>query len=402
MQKKKLLFVINNFNIGGPQKSLLSLIYKLDFKKIDISILCLSGEGSLLRYLPKEVKILETPKLIKYAILSPNNFAKDSISLILSRYFQFPLKAISKVVLGLKNGMTKKKQYYWLEVKNKLPQLNEEFDIAIGVSGGHSVMYIADCVNAKTKIGWVRTDYQVLGRDHELDAKYFKKMDKIISVSELCKDIFVKIFPEAEEKTEVMYNVLPFEMYKNIPANTEEIIGETDTFKILSVCRLDPNKGLDLAIDALRELLKKGYNIKWYILGSGSYRKELEKIVKEYGLQNNFIFLGFHVNTAAYMKVCDLVVHPSRFEGKSNVVDEAKYLLKPIVATNYNTVKEQLTHEKNSLISEMNAYSLAENIERLLLSNELKELFKENLLSERFDDSISLETFYNVIKINQI
>ncbi|MBD1221302.1 glycosyltransferase [Virgibacillus halodenitrificans] len=400
MQRKKVLFVVNNFNVGGPQKSLLSLLYKLSFEKLDVSLLSLNGEGSLTKYLPKEVKLLDTPREVKYAILTPNNFMKDSINLLFSQYFSFPLRAIPKVILGLRQKyMTKNKQYYWLEIKDKLPQLNQDFDVAIGVSGGHSIMYIADCVNAATKVGWIRTDYRVLGRDNNLDAEYFKQMKKIISVSKLCKDIFVEIFPEEEKKMHVMYNILPFEMYNNIKANTKDIKKEKESYKLLSVSRLDPNKGLDLAIDALKILLNKGYDIKWFILGDGNYRKELENKISENGLLKNFILLGFHINTAAFIKESDLVIHPSRFEGKSNVVDEAKYLLKPIVATNYNTVSEQLIHGKNGLISEMNADSLAANIEKLLLSNELKDLFKENLLVERYDDSISLKTFYNVIDL---
>src|SRR5690625_2098672 len=126
-----------------------------------------------------------------------------------------------------------------------LPKLEQDFDVAIGLSGGHSMMYVADCVNAKKKIGWIRTDYRVLGRDHNIDAQYFNEMDSIFSVSELCKNIFIEIFPQEEDKVHVMYNVLPFEMYNNIPADTLSISEEKDNYKLLSISRLDPNKGLD-------------------------------------------------------------------------------------------------------------------------------------------------------------
>src|SRR5699024_10704766 len=192
MAPKRILFVVNNFNIGGPQKSLLSLLYKLDYDRVDASLLILNGEGNLTKYLPKEVNLLKTPDIIKYATLSPNIFIKSTISTLFSKNLLFPLKAIPKVISGqVQKNMTQRKQKYWIEIKNMLPILNISFDVAIGVSGGHSMMYIADCVEAKKKIGWIRTDYRVLGRDHEIDALYFSKMDKIISVSKLCKDIFI-------------------------------------------------------------------------------------------------------------------------------------------------------------------------------------------------------------------
>lgn len=399
MQRTKVLFVVNNFNIGGPQKSLLSLLYKLDYEQFDVSLLSLNGKGSLTKYLPKDVQLLKTPQLLKYAILSPDKFMKNTIRLLFSRNFIFPLKAIPKILSGLlQKKIVRSKQQYWLEIKNMLPKSDEEYDVAIGVSGGHSMMYITDCVNAKNKIGWIRTDYRVLDRDYKIDAKYFEKMHNIISVSKKCRDIFVDIFPEEEAKIQVMYNVLPFEMYKNIPADTKGISSKKKYYKILSISRLDPNKGLDLAIDTLEILLSKGFKIKWFVLGDGNYRKELEKLISTKGLQDHFILLGSHVNTAAFIQESDLVVHPSRFEGKSNVVDEAKYLLKPIIATNYNTVQEQLTHEKTGLISDMNYKSLALNIQKMINNNNLQKVFRNNLYKDRYNDKSSLELFYKIIK----
>ncbi|MBD8004257.1 glycosyltransferase [Bacillus norwichensis] len=400
MTPKKVLFVINNFNIGGPQKSLLSLLYRLNYDQIEASLLILSGKGSLTKYLPKQVNLLKTPDIVEYATLTPDRFIKKTVSTLFSRNFLFSLKAISKVISGrTRNKMTHIKQEYWIEIKDALPKLNNSFDVAIGVSGGHSMMYIADCVKASMKIGWIRTDYRVLGRDQEIDAVYFNEMDKIISVSSICKEIFIDVFPTEESKVQVMYNVLPFEMYKNIPADTKALTREEKCCKLLSISRLDPHKGLDLAIETLEILLKKGFKIKWYVLGDGNYRKEIEKLVKIKGLQKNFVLLGFHVNTAAFIQECDILVHPSKFEGKSNVIDEAKYLLKPIVATNFNTVNEQLSHEWTGLISDMDPESLSQCIQDVLTKKELKDRFQKNLLNERYDDSKSLETFYSIVNI---
>lgn len=397
---KSILFVINNFNIGGPQKSLLSLLYKLDYKKYDVNLMILNGEGSLIRYLPSEVKIVPVPQEVKYATLTPKRFLKNSIEMFVKNY-RLPIKALLPVFIGLLRGnMAQKKQEYWLRVKNELPKQNIEYDVAIGVSGGTSMMYVTDCVTAKKRVGWIRSDYRVLKRNNEIDRLYFKKMDSIISVSHLCKDIFIDIFPETKSKIKVMYNVLPFDMYKNIPTDTSMITKQKGSYNLLTICRLDPNKGLDLAIGALEILLKENINIKWYILGDGNYKDDLLKIIEEKGLQNNFILLGFQINTAEFIKNVDIVVHPSRFEGKSNVVDEAKYLLKPIVATNYETVGEQISHEKNGLISEMNSDSLAESILRVIKDKGLSKKFHDKLLNERYNDQQSVDTFLNIIDNN--
>ena len=88
---------------------------------------------------------------------------------------------------------TKAKQQFWVDNKWADSTL-KRYDYAIGVSGGHSVYFIEDFINAKHKIGWIRTDYRVLKRDHNIDQKYFDKMDGMLSVSKMCSDIFEDIF----------------------------------------------------------------------------------------------------------------------------------------------------------------------------------------------------------------
>ena len=44
----KLLFVVNNFNFGGPQKSLLNLFYELKDTNHEIDLMILNQEDSLI------------------------------------------------------------------------------------------------------------------------------------------------------------------------------------------------------------------------------------------------------------------------------------------------------------------------------------------------------------------
>lgn len=399
MKKKSFLFVVNNFNIGGPQKSLLALLYSLDLKIIEVELVSLSNSGTLLPYLPPEVKIIKVSPLVNYALLSPENFKSETLKMLFFKNIRLAFNALSSVIKGqLNKKMVQEKQRYWLLVKDNLPKLEKKYDYAFGVSGGHSMMFIEDCVNAKKKIGWIRSDYRVLKRDLKIDRMYFEKMDLILSVSEMCKDIFLELFPETKNKVQVFYNMLPFKMYDNIPAETSKMLVNNDVLKLLTICRLDPHKGLDLALDALELLLKKGLKIKWFVLGEGSYRQELEKMIMKRGMSEYLILLGFQLNTAEFIKVADIIVHPSKFEGKSNVVDEAKYLLKPIVATRYNTVNEQISHSETGMIAEMSAESIVENIMKITDSSILKEKLIRNLKTQQVNDDLSVSKFERIIE----
>ena len=80
-------------------------------------------------------------------------------------------------------------------------------------------------------------------------------------------------------------------------------------------------------------------------------------------------------------------VQPSRYEGKSIVLDEAKILCKPIVVTNYTTVVDSITDGVNGRIVQFDPNEIANGILELLNSDvqtkfetSLKgEIVKENL-----------------------
>ncbi|GKW45324.1 glycosyltransferase [Planococcus sp. NCCP-2050] len=399
MKKKRILFTIANFNIGGPQKSLLALLHKIDYTKYECDLMILSGEGALLKYLPPAVNVLETPIEIKFALISKKELRKSTFKLLQRKKAKLVFKALNTLNDGYKlNNMGQARQKFWLENHKYFPELNQKYDVAFGVSGGHSMMYINDCVSSNKKIGWIRSDYRVLKRNIKIDNIYFRGMDYILSVSKECKVIFDGMFPEHAHKTVTMYNVLPFDIYKNIKSDISFLEKEHNTINVLTICRLDPNKGIDMAMEAMSKLLEKKINIKWYVLGDGSFKKSIEDEIKKRKLENNFILLGFHLNTMDFIEKCDIVVHPSRFEGKSNVIDEAKYLNKPIIATNYETVGEQIQDNINGIIAEMNGESIANNIEKLINSKELREKLITNLSNEESTEEQSLKTFYRIIE----
>ena len=68
---KKMLFVINNLNIGGIQKSLVNLLDEVA-NDYDISLVVFSEEGDLFNELPSNVKIIKVNKILKVLGISQN------------------------------------------------------------------------------------------------------------------------------------------------------------------------------------------------------------------------------------------------------------------------------------------------------------------------------------------
>ena len=152
-----------------------------------------------------------------------------------------------------------------------------------------------------------------------------------------------------------------------------------------------------MAVEACNILKKNNFSIKWYIVGDGTERKKLEEKIDKYGLKDTFYILGFKENPYAYLAQGDIYVQPSRFEGKSIAIDEAKIMNMPIVLTNFNTAKYQIDNNKTGVIVDMNAQSLAYGIEKLITNTKLKENLINNLSIKEFGNEEEIDKLYELI-----
>lgn len=64
----------------------------------------------------------------------------------------------------------------------------------------------------------------------------------------------------------------------------------SDTFNIVFTGNLGDAQGLDLLVEAARQL--KGRGIRWYLVGDGRARTHLESLVEQYGLEEDVVFVG--------------------------------------------------------------------------------------------------------------
>lgn len=104
---------------------------------------------------------------------------------------------------------------------------------------------------------------------------------------------------------------------------------------LLSVGNLERVKGHKYLIMAINILKEKYPNILCYIIGEGSLRGELEKLINDYSLGDNVFLLGYlkHEELNKWINVCDIFVLPSLAESFGIVQLEAFACGKPVVAT---------------------------------------------------------------------
>lgn len=76
----------------------------------------------------------------------------------------------------------------------------------------------------------------------------------------------------------------------DLAGKTKPEIYSADTFNIVFAGNLGDAQGLDLMVEAAREL--RGSGIRWYLVGDGRAKERLQKLVADYGVSEDVVFVG--------------------------------------------------------------------------------------------------------------
>ncbi|HEX7928661.1 MAG TPA: glycosyltransferase, partial [bacterium] len=130
-----------------------------------------------------------------------------------------------------------------------------------------------------------------------------------------------------------MDRLRPRVIYNGVdPSGWQPPAGRQPTGRIAVVGRLEWEKGVDRAIQALHLLRLRMGHATLRIIGDGSQRQNLEALTKELGLTEAVEFTGQSRDVKRLLADCDLLVLPSRWEGFGFVLVEAMLLELPTVA----------------------------------------------------------------------
>lgn len=366
--KKKILFVINNMNIGGSEKALVSLLNEFDYSKFEVDLQLFKQEGLFLQEVPNEVNILKVPENYQYFDCSITKVIKTlSFKLIYNRY------RFSKSRKKAKSP-AEAEQLAWKFLANAIEPLEKEYDVAIGYLEKNPIYFAVDKVRAKNKIGFIHNDYEKIKVNADVDRPYFNKLSYICTVSNYCVEILKLNFPMFEEKIKLIPNLFSENLIlRKSKEEITEVEINTNLFNIVSVGRLAEQKGFDLSIRAASILKEKKFEFNWFILGEGSLRSQLANQIADLNLNDKVFLVGNQSNPYKFMQQADLIVQTSIFEGKSIALDEAKVLNKIILATNYPTVSDQISDNIDGCICTFSPNEIADYIILIAKDNSLKE-----------------------------
>lgn len=393
---KKILFVIDSLACAGAEKSLITLLSLIDYSKYEVDLQLFSYGGELENLLPKDVKLLEPFNYTNFTALSLKKAIQDGIFRLKLRYLFSRLK-FSFILRKGKYDNRAKARLFWEINKNCIEESEKEYDIAIAYAQGVPTFYVADRVRAKRKFAWVNVSYQLEGIEKEYQREKYKKFNKIVLVSDSVKDIFEEVYPEFREKFEVIYDINNPKIMEDMSKIGDKLPNK-DEIKLLTIGRLANQKGYDIALEVCKILKDRGIKFKWYALGKGPLKEELEQKIDELELKEYFILLGVTSNPYGYIKSADIYVQTSRFEGFGLAIAEARILNVPVVTTEFDAVYNQMVQRKNGIVTQMNAQSVADGIMELIENKELKNSIIEYLKNEKKGNLEEYKKFEKLIE----
>lgn len=121
-------------------------------------------------------------------------------------------------------------------------------------------------------------------------------------------------------------------------------------FRVATVGRLDPVKGLDRFLEAAALAAPQAPDMRFVIVGDGPLRPDLEAQARQLGVADRVAFPGYCDNVAARLPCFDVFVLPSISEGMSNALLEAMAAARAIVATDIGANAEVVQAGHSALL----------------------------------------------------
>ena len=342
---KKILIVNKTFDLGGIQSSMVNMANELcQTYKVDLFVY--NPSGVMKERLNDQVTVLKPTWRFQALGMSFREAlkSKDARIVFFRLFATFWTKVFSNK-LPIKCAIKRQPKLLGYDLAIAYHHEQKKKSVVSGFS-----RFVDECVESPKKVAWIHYDSEKVDLDSAYNNQFYKKMDKIVCVSQTLKASFAEKNPKLREKVDFCYNFLPYEQLVEKSKMPQKIPYADGSFICVSVCRLTPVKALVRAIRALADVLKQNKDVMWYIAGDGPERGNIEKEIQKNQLEDRVVLLGNQSNPYPYIKNADLMLNVSFHEAAPMTFLESLSLGTPILATRTSSVDELLTDRETSFI----------------------------------------------------
>jgi glycosyltransferase involved in cell wall biosynthesis len=166
--------------------------------------------------------------------------------------------------------------------------------------------------------------------------------------------------------------------------------------------RLSEQKGITYLLHAMPQIIKKFPDCTLVIAGRGPLEETLKKEAESLEIMNNIRFIGMRLDIPELLKLFDVYVLPSLWEGLPMVLLEAMAAGCPVVATDVGGVASVIKNRVTGLlIKPRNFDEIADAVSNVLIDQKLRlDIVTNSLIvfRERFDAKIMTSQYERLYK----
>lgn len=173
-------------------------------------------------------------------------------------------------------------------------------------------------------------------------------------------------------------------------------------FIVCMVSRLEKEKRITDAIDALRPVVTQYPRVGLLVVGDGSQKQQLQRYIEKKGLQQSVILYGWTDEVLPIIKSSDIFLSTSEYEGYGMALIEAGILGTPVVTTDVGVAGDILTDGYNASVCPVGDVAcISRAIVELLVHNEKRHAYTL-ALQESVQKSIPSQEDYVTMYIQNL
>ncbi len=236
---------------------------------------------------------------------------------------------------------------------------------------------------------------------------------RYLANSEAVKDFYVEHIGVHPEKITVIPNGIDIGSFDSIMPDPKlrELLGiKPDDFVIICVANLHINKGHRYLLEAFETLHSpnnetipaiKPLNLRLLIVGDGEEKENLLRQIENYHSKENTLFLGRRTDVPQLLKISNLFVLPTLFEGQSNAIMEAMASGLPVITTDIPENKSLITNNVSGiLVRTRDVEAIVQSINTIAIPGALSNQHGENgkeFLEQNFSLKNSANSFHQFL-----
>lgn len=373
--KKKVLFVVDERQMGGVSAVLEDLLHLLDHEKFDVDVLVLHDRGDRLQNLPANVRVFfGTPFFRAIDCSLKGALHNGDLGLLVHKL---------RLIFLMKTGRIAKKI-----MKERRKLLNSSYDVEVAFKDGFCALF-SGYGDTPIKLHWLHSSYRYddpTAHYTSLFETVLPRFTKIIAVSHQVERQFQEIY-HLENKTVVIAPPIDVTKIKQEMAEAPSCELTNTCLQMAAVGRLHPLKGFDRLLDVIALMKREGLmeQVQVHIFGDGEEREQLRQQCKALGLEQEVIWEGACVNVAANLKYFDLLLMPSYAESFGLVMLEAFLCGVPVLATRTAGSEMLMTDDRYGCLCENSREGFANGLRRILRQPALLTKWKAGLKNYQYD-----------------